>query len=83
MHDIDKLSPREIGTAMVNGFSTRVLESTTGPTKMKVWLDTRYGLMSQAEERGRLIYEVKHPTVASPPASFFAVPSYCAYAAAS
>jgi len=80
MREVNKRNPQQIGTEMVNGFRTRVLES-TGSDKIKVWLDTRYGLVIKAESGGRTIFEAKKLTVAEPKASLLTVPPYCEFAA--
>lgn len=46
--EFSRQNPLETGTATLNGFSTRVLESATSAGKTKIWLDTKYGIIVKA-----------------------------------
>jgi hypothetical protein len=80
MKEFNRESPVEIGTATLNGFPTRILESTTSAGKTKVWLDTNYGVIVKAESHGKLLFELKQLTVEHPKASLLTEPSNCAFA---
>jgi hypothetical protein len=80
MEEFNRQNPIETGTTALNGFSTRILVSRTGATKMKIWLDTKYGLIVKAESQGRLLFELKKLTVEQPKASLLIDPPYCAFA---
>ena len=82
MEEFNRQNPVETGTATLNGFSTRIIESTTGAGKTKIWLDTKYGVIVKAESQGKLLFELKKLTVERPKASLLTEPSYCAFAVA-
>jgi|GEM_PF-3413672 len=80
MEEFDRQNPVEKGTATVNGFSTRILESTTGAEKTKIWLDTKYGVIVKAESHGKLLFELRKLSVEKPKESLLTEPSYCSFA---
>lgn len=82
MEEFRLQNPVETGTATVNGFSTRVLQSTAGAPKTKIWLDRKYGVIVKAESQGKLFFELKRLTVERPKGSILIEPSYCAFAVA-
>ncbi len=80
MEEFNRQNPVETGNATLNGFSTRILESTTGAGKTKIWLDTKYGVIVKAEAQGKVFFELRKLTVERPKASLLTEPSYCAFA---
>lgn len=80
MDDVNKQNPKQTGTETLNGFETRVLESTTGKDKIKVWLDTKYGMLVKADAGGTTLIEVKQLTLGPPTAGLLKVPASCAAA---
>jgi hypothetical protein len=82
MEEFNRENPVETGTATLNGFSTRILESPTGFGKTKIWLDTKYGVIVKAESQGKLLFELKKLTVERPKAPLLTAPAYCPLAAA-
>ncbi|HEY3740931.1 MAG TPA: hypothetical protein VGL53_13855 [Bryobacteraceae bacterium] len=79
---VNQRSPSQTGTATLNGFSTRILETSTGNQKMKIWLDdATHGLVVRADIDGRTVFNVKRLTLAEPKASSFVPPTYCDFAA--
>jgi hypothetical protein len=87
LDDLNKQNPRQVGTETVLGFSAKVLEVPGPDGTMRVWIDTKTGLVLKAlsipaSGAPRTIIEVTELSFATPPASVFAVPSNCAAAAA-
>lgn len=80
LQGFEQQSPRETGTQVLNGFTTRVSESTAGRGKVKVWVETTYGMIVRVEVDGQPQMDVKRLDVARPPESRFVAPAYCAYA---
>ena len=87
LDDLNKQNPKQVGTTTVLGFSAKVLEVSSPDGTMRVWVDTKYGLLLKAQSippngAPRTIIEVTEMSFAPPPASVFAVPANCAAAAA-
>jgi hypothetical protein len=85
--DIYKENPKQVGTTTVLGFSAKVLEVSSPDGTMRVWVDTKYGLLLKAQSippngAPRTIIEVTKVSFTAPSASLFAVPANCAAAAA-
>jgi hypothetical protein len=84
---LNKQNPKQVGTETVLGFSAKVLEVSSPNGTMRVWVDTKYGLMLKAQStppKGapQTIIEVTKVSFTAPSASVFAVPANCAAAAA-
>jgi hypothetical protein len=80
---------KQIGTETVNGIATKVLEYTdpSGQGKLKLWLETEYGLVVKYQRIGKdgqeaTVIEVQQFSPSPPPASLFVLPPVCAKAAA-
>jgi len=85
--DLNKQSPRQVGTETVHGFAARILEADGPAGKTRVWVDNKYGLLLKAQSippngAPRTLIEVTEVSFAPPPALIFASPASCAAAAA-
>jgi len=75
-------SATQIGSAVVNGFTTSVLDAPNQGGSTRVWVDARTGLVVKAERVPLAgdpvpLMEVTAVSLTAPPASVFAVPSRC------
>lgn len=77
MKELAPQHPRQTGEERVNGFVAKVLETAAGPDQTKVWLDTTSGLVVKVNSGASTVLEVKHLSLAKPPAILFAVPAKC------
>lgn len=85
--ELAKQHPGEAGTETLNGIATKVLEAAIPDSKVKLWVEEKYGLVIKWEMTGKngqtqTMLEVKQLSFAKPPASIFALPAACAQAAA-
>jgi len=85
--DLIGTSSTQVGTETLRGFTTRILEGSTGNTKVRAWVDTKYGMvvkaqLSQAGSPLKTVMEVTDVSLTAPQASVFALPAVCAAAAA-
>jgi len=72
----------QIGSAIVNGFTTSVLDAPNQGGSTRVWVDAQTGLVVKAERVPLAgdpiqLMEVTAVSLAAPPASVFEVPSRC------
>jgi len=87
LDDLNKQNPKQVGTATFLGLSAKILEASSPDGTMRVWLDTKTGLILKVlsippSGAPRTILEVTEVSYSAPPASLFAVPANCAAAAA-
>jgi hypothetical protein len=87
LNDLNKQNPKQMGTETVLGFSARILEASGPDGTIRVWIDTKTGLVLKAlsipaSGAPQTIIEVLSVSYAPPPDSVFAVPAVCAQAAA-
>lgn len=83
MADSAKNKPKQVGTEMVAGVATEVLEATTATETAKVWLDTKTGLIMRAvitpqSGQAQTLIDVKQVSYAGPPQLAFKLPASCA-----
>jgi hypothetical protein len=84
--EVDQHAPKQVGTAALAGFKTKVLEAGDGQgNKSKFWVDEKYGLvvkMASIDKDGRenTTQEIKQFSLSKPPASAFAPSGPCAKA---
>jgi hypothetical protein len=86
---LNQLHPKAVGSEVVNGIKTNVLEAINPQdgSKHRVWLDASYGALIKwtstgADGKAQTQVEVTSLVVGKPPASTFALPADCAKAAA-
>jgi hypothetical protein len=80
--DLIKRGAKQIGTEMVGGFQTRVLELVEPARRTKAWVDTQTGMVVKLEltsegSTARTLLEVTNVSLESPPESMFALPVIC------
>jgi hypothetical protein len=85
--DLFGAGSKPVGTETLRGFTTRILEGSTGDTEIRAWVDTKYGMvvkaqLSQAGSPLKTVMEVTAVSLTPPPASVFDLPAVCAAAAA-
>jgi hypothetical protein len=78
---------KQVGTETIHGIATKIMEGSASGVTVRVWVDTKYGMIvkaqvSQAGSPLTTTMEVTNINLAPPPASIFAVPANCAAAAA-
>jgi hypothetical protein len=78
MKEIGAQHPHQTGDETLNGFAAKVMEAgAEGPDKVKYWVDTKTGLMVKLQAGAQVVLEVKHLSLAKPPAAVFAIPAKC------
>jgi hypothetical protein len=83
MEDVTKSAPKQVGTEIVAGISTAVLEAATPGATAKIWQDTKTGLilravMTPASGPAQTLIDVKEVSYAAPPQLAFKLAASCA-----